>query len=537
MALARREKIGLLEAWSIGVGGMIGGGIFAVLGLSLVLAKTAAPIAFLVAGLVALATSYSYAKLSVRYPSEGGTIEYLVRAYGSGLLSGGLNVMLLASYIVMIALYAYAFGSYGASLVGESVFLKHLLAALVIAAFTFVNALGAVITGRVEDALVLFKLGILIIVVGAGLSFVDWAKFSPATWPSPVNIIAGGMIIFLAYEGFELIANAAQDVEDPKILPKAFYGAVITVVTVYVLVAIVAAGTLTPQQVLKARDYALAMAAKPALGEAGFLLVVAAALASTSSAINATLYGTARISYMVARYGQLPPSVGKNVWKKAPEGLLIISLLSLLLVETASLEAISTAGSGGFLLVFTAVNLAAVKLRREAKVNPVIAGAGAAAALFALALLIYRMATMNPGQLAVFAALLMGSFLAELLYRTATGRKLAEYIDERLKRREENIRRWEAWVPKVAEALRRRFRDAEVYLVGSVARGELHAAHDVDILVVTRTPPKSRKEEKRLHEEIRRELRLTKQHPVDIHFARPEEKEHWLRHSRKYKKL
>jgi amino acid transporter len=94
---------------------MIGGGIFATLGLSLELAKGAAPIAFAIAGLVALLTSYSYAKLSARYPSAGGTIEFLVRAYGDNVLTGGLNMLLLSSYIVMIALYAHAFGAYGAS--------------------------------------------------------------------------------------------------------------------------------------------------------------------------------------------------------------------------------------------------------------------------------------------------------------------------------------------------------------------------------------------------------------------------------------
>jgi len=349
VASGRGERIGFLEAYSIGVGGMIGGGIFAVLGLSLQLAGYGAPVAFLLAGLVALATSYSYARLSVRYPSEGGTVEFLVRGYGPGLLAGGLNVLLLASYIVMIALYAYAFGSYGAGALGGSVFLKHLLSALVIVAFVFVNALGALVSGRVEDALVIFKLGVLLLVAVAGLGLVEWSRFSPSNWPPMVNIVAGGMIIFLAYEGFELIANAAQDVEDPRILPRAFYAAVLTVIAVYVLVAIVAAGVLTPEEVAKYRDYALAVAAEPSLGELGFLLVTAGALASTSSAINATLYGTARISYIVARYGQLPPRIGRRVWGHAPEGLLVIAALSLLLVETASLEAISTAGSGGFL--------------------------------------------------------------------------------------------------------------------------------------------------------------------------------------------
>ncbi|ALL00304.1 amino acid:proton symporter, ABT family [Pyrodictium delaneyi] len=529
-----RRKIGFIEAFSIGVGGMIGGGIFAVLGLSLQLAGTAAPVAFLLAGLVALATSYSYAKLSIRYPSEGGTIEYIVRAFGRGILAGGLNIMLLTSYIVMIALYAYAFGSYAASLFGEAVLLRHVFIALAIAIFTFLNALGAVVTGRVEDALVFFKLAILVVVAGAGLGFVEWGRFSPSQWPSLVNIVAGGMIIFLAYEGFELIANAAADVEDPRVLPRAFFAAVLVVTAIYVMVALVAAGTLSPEEVMRARDYALAEAAKPALGELGFGIVVAAALASTSSAINATLYGTARISYMVAKYGQLPASVGRRIWRQAPEGLAIISLLSLVLAEAASLEAISTAGSAGFLLIFTAVNVAALRLRREARVNPLVAGAGALATVMALALLIYRTATLDPRQVTVFILLLAGSFTVEYVYRVLTGREIAEYIDYKLHLREENIRNWATWVPRIVAVIVRRFHDAKVYLVGSVARGELHRAHDVDVLVVTSRTPRTRREAEEEARRIREEAGLTPQHPLHIHFARPGEEKRWLEHSRRW---
>ncbi|MEB3846347.1 MAG: amino acid permease, partial [Desulfurococcales archaeon] len=187
---------------------MIGGGIFATLGLSLELARGAAPLAFAFAGLIALLTSYSYAKLSARYPSMGGTIEFLVRAYGDNILTGGLNVMLLGSYIVMVALYAYAFGSYGASLVPSHYAEAYVvLVTIAIGSLTFVNLLGAVVSGRVELGLVLFKLSVLLFVAAIGLKEVDWTRLSPANWPPIVNVIAGGMIIFLAYEGFELIAN------------------------------------------------------------------------------------------------------------------------------------------------------------------------------------------------------------------------------------------------------------------------------------------------------------------------------------------
>lgn len=284
------RRIGFREAFSIGVGGMIGGGIFAVLGLSLELAGAAAPVAFLLAGIIALVTAYSYAKLSLRFPSRGGTVEFLVQGFGTGVLSGGLNVLLLASYVVMIALYAYAFGSYGASTVHGGWLVSHILASLVILAFTIVNAFGAYVSGSVEDALVFFKLSVLVLVAAIGLPLVEWTRLSPSQWPPSLSILVGGLIIFLAYEGFELIANAAADVESPRVLPKAFYASVLVVITVYVVIALVSAGVLSPAEVIRVRDYALAEVAAKGLGSAGFLLVVAAALASTASAILSLIH-------------------------------------------------------------------------------------------------------------------------------------------------------------------------------------------------------------------------------------------------------
>ena len=113
-------KIGFWEVVAIGVGGMVGGGIFAVLGLAVQLAHGGTPVAFAVAGAVALLTAYSYAKLSVAYPSRGGTVIFLDRAFGAGMITGSLNVLLWLSYVVMLSLYALAFGGYGATLSREA---------------------------------------------------------------------------------------------------------------------------------------------------------------------------------------------------------------------------------------------------------------------------------------------------------------------------------------------------------------------------------------------------------------------------------
>ncbi len=110
------KKIGLKEALAVGIGGMVGGGIFAVLGLAVSLASGGTPIAFLLAGVLALITSYSYVKLSLTYPDRGGTVKFINQGFGKSVFSGGINNLLWVSYIIMLSLYASAFGSYAPNL-------------------------------------------------------------------------------------------------------------------------------------------------------------------------------------------------------------------------------------------------------------------------------------------------------------------------------------------------------------------------------------------------------------------------------------
>jgi amino acid transporter len=184
--IERGERLGYWEVTSIGVGGMVGGGIFAVLGLSVDLARGGAPLAFLLAGVVALVTSYSYVRLSVAFPSQGGTVAFLDRAFGSGVLTGSANVLLWISYIVMLSLYAYAFGSYGASLFPpeSQLIWKHVLISGIVVGITGLNLLSARLIGEAEDWIVLFKLAILILFIGAGIWGIDRARLAPAAWSS-----------------------------------------------------------------------------------------------------------------------------------------------------------------------------------------------------------------------------------------------------------------------------------------------------------------------------------------------------------------
>jgi amino acid transporter len=424
---SKAQKIGYWEATAIGVGGMVGGGIFAVLGLSVDLAHGGAPLAFLIAGLVALATAYSYTRLSVAFPDQGGTVAFLDRAFGPGLLTGSANILLWISYMVMLSLYAYAFGSYGASLFpadAQGVW-KPILTSASVVVITVLNLFSARLIGEAEDWVVFIKLLILGVFIAAGITGVDTARLALPAWSPPLHLLAGGMIIFLAYEGFELIANTAGDVRDPaRTLPRAFYSAVIFVIVLYVLVAVVAVGTLPVGKIVEARDYALAEAAKPFLGQTGFTLIAVAAMLSTASAINATAYGAARLSYMIAKDGELPAVLERKIWNKPVEGLLITAGVTLLVANLVDLSSLSTMGSAGFLLIFAGVNAANARLAKDTGGRRWLSLTGMLLCLAALATLLWQTAKSDPGRIWILVAMSAAAFAIELVFRLSSGRTL-----------------------------------------------------------------------------------------------------------------
>jgi len=421
------KAIGYWSVVSIGVGGMVGGGIFAVLGLAVQMAEGGVPLAFFISGLIAMLTAYAYVRLSVTYPSQGGTVEFLNQAFGSGMVTGGLNVLLWLSYIIMLSLYAYAFGSYGQIFfpAATQVIWKHVLISMVIVFLTLLNVLGARAVGKSEVWIVGMKVTILFVFIAFGIAHVNFHHLTPNTWAKPISLFAGGMIIFLAYEGFELIANTAKDVKNPqRTLPKAYYSSVGFVIVLYVMISMVTAGNLSVSQIVAAKDYALAEAAKPFLGHTGYTLIAIAALLSTSSAINATLYGAARISYIIAKDGELPTVLEHKIWNRPVEGLLITSVLTLLTSNFLDLSSISLMGSAGFLIIFAFVNAANVRLHRKTNSQIWISAIGAIACITAFGALVWRTFESMPLKLWLLAIMLVTAFSIEGIYRAITGRQI-----------------------------------------------------------------------------------------------------------------
>ena len=415
-----RRKIGLLGAVSIGVGGMVGGGIFAVLGEAVSFAHGATMVAFLLSGVVALMTAYSYAKLSVSYQTRGGTVAFVNHAFGFNLLSGSLNLLLWLSYLVTIALYAVAFSSYAATFFPESSttsLLKHLLISGAILLPAGINLISASLVSKSESFIVAAKLALLLVIIVSGFSFVDAERLSPVQWGTPLSIFVAGMIIFVAYEGFELIANAAEDIKNPQAnLPRAFFGSVILVIFLYVLIAVITVGTVPQSDLLQAKDYALAVAARPALGQAGFTMVTIAALLATFSAINATIYGNARLSYELAREGELPEELDWQKRNNPYVGVIVTTLLSLLLANSIDLTEIAIIGSASFLLIFTIINLSALKLAAKISARSGLALVSTVISLLSLLTLLVHTYEDSPQALWVFLAFILASVLFEWVY-------------------------------------------------------------------------------------------------------------------------
>ncbi len=424
------KKIGLKEAISIGIGGMVGGGIFAVLGLAVSLGKGGTPVSFLIAGIIALLTSYSYVKLSLTFPDRGGTVKFVNKGFGVGVFSGGINNLLWVSYIIMLSLYASAFGSYAPNLLqitSDKTIDSHIYLSAIIIFAAAINYYSIKVVGEIESYAVSIKLFILIsfVFIGAYGLFgnENLSQLAISNWETPLKLLTAGMVIFVAYEGFELIANAAPDIENPKAnIPKAYYYSVIFVIILYVVIAIITVGSLPFSEIATAQDYVLAEAARPMLGQTGFTIITIAALISTFSAINASLYGGSRVSYEIAEDDESPHELTSKLWNQ-PVGLLITAVLTLLIANTLNLESISTAGSVGFLLIFAVVNYTGFKLAKEINGNRAIHLIGFLLALVASVVLIIQQYSANKTGALTALGVILFCFVIEYVYKRQEKRK------------------------------------------------------------------------------------------------------------------
>ncbi len=427
-AAGHDDRIGLVQIVAIGIGGMVGGGIFAVLGLALATAGHAVALAFALGGGVALLTGLSYARLGLAFRGDGGSFTYIEHAFASPAVAGVAGWLLVAGYVGTLALYASTFGAYGAAMLlgHDSGLWADGLALAVLLAFLLVNLAGARTSGGLETLIVGIKLAILLVFAVAGAASLEAGRLVPALDQGAVAPFLAAALIFVAYEGFELIPNAIDEMRRPeRDLGRGLVIAILVTTAVYIAVAAIAGATLTPEQVQRQGDYALAVAARPALGQAGFFLIGLAALLSTASAINATLFGAARLAMVMACDHALPRvfSLRERSRPVPWVALVALTLATGAMSLGAGLGFIASFASATFLLIFAAVNLAAWRLARRIGIARWIPGLGALLTSACLLGLLLQTWKTSPGSLALIGGAYAAAILGEAALSLARGRR------------------------------------------------------------------------------------------------------------------
>jgi len=377
----KKDKFGYNATWSMAVGGMVGGGIFSVLGVVVGTAGQWAWLSFVIAGIIALISAHSYGQLSVKYEKSGGSFTFLNQEHMRGT-AASLSWILVLGYVLTISVYAFTFGHYVAHVVHGGAWVPRVLAFCVIAALAWVNMRGVGDASRVEIITVWGKVFVLLGLAVFGLAQWDaeelTAGIEPGAW---TGAIVGAATIFMAYEGFQLLSYDYEEIDQPKkTLPRATIAAVLSVIVIYILVTLGATMLVGAGTLIEKKEVALAIAGQKALGTAGLIIVTIAAVFSTGSAINATLFSTARLMRTVAKEHDLPQIVGKENDAEVPYvAVLIIAGVAAALAALGSLSTLVDAASLIFLVTFGVVNAIAfhekVKYRWACLLGAIACGA------------------------------------------------------------------------------------------------------------------------------------------------------------------
>ncbi len=363
------KRIGVVGAAFLGLGAMVGAGIFALLGQAGAVAGSAVWLSFLIAGVIALLLGYTVAKLGVRYPSSGGIVAYLVKGFGTGHLTGVASWLFYFAGLIVTAMVAVSFGTYGKSLFfGDDAAggWVNVLAIAVVLAAVVVNVVGADVVARVQSLIVVALLAVFAVFIVSTFTEIDWDRLAWSTYPSTGDIVASVALTFFAYIGFAVISFTAGSMRDPTHeLPRAMYLGVVGATVLYVLISLGTFGALSPEEVQRYGDTALAHAAEPALGQAGFTMMAIAALLATASSVNANVFAAGNITAMLASQRLFPPLFGRRLKHLGPSGPAISAVLVLVLANLFDLSAIADIGSAVAMIIFLLIGAAALRVRAE----------------------------------------------------------------------------------------------------------------------------------------------------------------------------
>jgi len=435
------KAFGLWSAVFLGIGSMVGAGIFIVIGQAGAIAGNLVIISFIIAALIALLCGYSLSQLAIRYPSRGGIIEYLVQGYGQNFFSGSLGILFYLAQLIALAAVAKSFGTYAATYfpLENTPLMVNLFSLGVITLFTGINLLGAQFVAKSENLIVIIKVSILILFTALALFYIQPSRLSFSHSPGIIELFYALGLTFFAYQGFSVITNSVEEMENPKqTMLKSMFVSIGLVALLYISVSIAVLGNLSLPEIIKSQDFALAQAAQPILGSIGFKIMAATALLATASAINATLYAVTQISYTLAKEGNLPEAYKYNVFHNT-EGLIISALLVIPMILFLNLGQIASIAAIAVLLIQGFTHVGHLFKIKETQAKPfwvVLAAMGSfGAAFFAIA---YSAKTM-PHLIYYIVGAFFIAFMFEVLLRLTTQREISQQITSELKAVEQDI--------------------------------------------------------------------------------------------------
>ena len=418
----QNKALGISELIAIALGGMVGGGIFTILGISVSMVGVFTPLVIILGGVIASLAAYSYVKLGVYYKDEGATYSFYKKTFPESHFAASLiGWWVIFGYISTIALYADTFASYAISgfAFADSELVRKLVAGSVIFTFTLINIWSVKGMGKIEDIMVYSKLMILAII---SLVLIN---NSQTTLPmllqnnndtSILSMLIVASITFVAYEGFQLVINAVNEMENPeKNIPKAIYSALFLAMFIYVVISLGAILAIPFEAIIQNKEYALASGTEKILGHWGSVLIISGALLATSSAISGTLFGASRQMAVIANDGYFPILLTKRINHIPVCAILSMAILAFLLVFAGSLEVILEFSSVTFLLVSLLMAFANYKIRDLTNSSTIITILSFLALLCGTVLILYYEFNNQPQQmffiLGLYVLLTTGSWL------------------------------------------------------------------------------------------------------------------------------
>jgi amino acid transporter len=370
------RSLGLLDATMVGMGAMIGAGIFVLTGLAAKTAGPAAILAFALNGVVTTFTALSYAELASSIPKNGGGYAYVNEVF-SDIVSFLMGWMLWFAYMIAGALYALGFGSnfieffhiYGISLPGG----RAVYALAVVFVFVVLNAVSTSASGGAETVVTIVKIIILVIFSAFGAFAAETGEFDPFFTEGGVAVLSAMGLTFIAFEGYDLIATVTEEVKNPrKNIPRAIFISLAATVVIYLVVVFVAIGTLGAERLGAQGETGIAVAAGSFMPEfpligGGESVIAFGAVFSTVSALNAVILASSRVAFSMGREGQLVKKVGQLHHRYGTPFWAIVasSAVMLLSVVFIPIRQVGNLSSLFFLMSFVVVNASVIRLRRE----------------------------------------------------------------------------------------------------------------------------------------------------------------------------